>query len=323
MNKHLKILTLLALAALAAPRVFADGDVNAGTSASAFLKIPAGSPRAQALGNAYVSLAEGPDALYWNPAGVSTNTNKEVHVSYLQWIGDFKARTLAYVQPFGRTILAITGNYMDMGDIPRMDLQGVPQSQGNNIDVRDFVGTVSLARGFFDNVFQVGGTFKYINENLDSNNYNNIAFDLGGKLDFGLLGLGAAIVNWGDTAQVPTGIRGGAHIKTKYYTIVGEAVKYVDYRLQYGVGLEIHIPEDLLQVARFDLRAGWYSRDQAGTNDSTHFLSNIGLDKTTNVSFGFGLYSDEVFGYGTRLDFAMTPFGALGTVYNAAIGIQF
>ena len=33
---------------------------NAGTSASAFLKIDAGSPRAQALGNAYVSIADGP-----------------------------------------------------------------------------------------------------------------------------------------------------------------------------------------------------------------------------------------------------------------------
>ncbi|MDR0291874.1 MAG: hypothetical protein LBI01_03760, partial [Elusimicrobium sp.] len=271
---------------------------------------------------AYASLAEGPDAIYWNPAGLSVATNKEIHVSYLQWIGDYKARTLAYVQPFGKTILAVSGNYMDISGLDRRDDLGVPQSEGNDINVRNFVGTVSLARGFFDNFLQLGGTFKYINENLDSNTYNNIAFDVGGKLDFGVFGLGAAMINIGDSAEVPTGLRGGAHIKTKYYTIVGEAIKYVDYRLQYGAGLEIHIPEDLLQVARFDLRAGWYSRDQAGTNESS-WTSRVGLDKTSNVSFGFGLYSDEVFGYGTRLDFAMTPYGAFGTVYNVAVGVQF
>jgi len=322
MNKHLKILTLLTLAALTAQYAFADGDASAGTSASAFLKIPAGSPRAEALGNAYASLAEGPDSIYWNPAGLSTSTNKEIHVSYLQWIGDYKARTLAFVQPMGKTIIAISGNYMDISGIDRRDLEGVPQSEGNDVNVRNFVGTVSLARGFINNILQLGGTFKYINENLDTNTYNNIAFDIGGKLDFGKIGLGAAMVNIGPSGEVPTGIRGGAHFKTKYYTLVGEAIKYTDYRLQYGAGIEIHIPEDLLQVARFDLRAGWYSRDAAGTNTDS-ITAKLGLDKTTNVSFGFGLYSDEVFGYGTRIDFAMTPFGAFGTVYNAAIGVQF
>ena len=322
MNKYLKILAILTTIGLLAPYAFADGDPNAGTSASAFLKIPAGTPRAQALGNAYVSLAEGPDSIYWNPAGLSVATNKEIHVSYLQWIGDYKARTLAYVQPMGKTILAISGNYMDISGLDRRDDQGVGQPEGNNINVRNFVGTVSLARGFFDNFIQVGGTFKYINENLDTNTYNNIAFDVGGKLDFGKVGLGAAMINIGPSGEVPTGIRGGAHLKTKYYTLIAEAIKYNDYRLQYGAGLEIHIPDDLLQVARFDLRAGWYSRDQAGTNQDS-WTSRVGLDKTTNVSFGFGMYSDEVFGYGTRIDFAMTPFGAFGTVYNLAAGVQF
>ncbi|WP_424246074.1 hypothetical protein Dip510_000993 [Elusimicrobium posterum] len=298
----------------------ASGYKDAGTSASAFLKIPFGSPRAQALGNAYASLAEGADAIFWNPAGLSTATNKEVHVSYMKWIGDYKSRTLTYVQPMGKTILAISGNYMDIKDFDFRDEQGIPQYEDGN--VRNFVGTVTLARGFFSNVLQIGGSFKYVNENMVGNHYNNIAFDVGAKLDFNKVGLGIAGLNLGDSDEVPTGIRGGAHIKTRYWTVVGEVIKYTDYKLQYGAGLEFHIPEDILEVARFDLRVGYYSREDAGTSEDS-WTENIGLDKTSKVSFGFGISSNEVFGYGTTLDFAMTPYGALGTVYNIAIGVQF
>ena len=55
---------------------------NAGTSASAFLKIDAGSPRAQALGNAYVSIADGPESLFWNPAGAASATTRELQFAY-------------------------------------------------------------------------------------------------------------------------------------------------------------------------------------------------------------------------------------------------
>ncbi|MGB2579817.1 hypothetical protein AAIR98_001736 [Elusimicrobium simillimum] len=322
MNKYFKRLVILTILAMCSTALFAKDSKWAGTSASAFLKIPAGSPRAQALGNAYASLAEGADAIYWNPAGLSTATTKEVHVSYLQWIGDYKARTLAFVQPMGKTIIAFSGNYMDIDGFEWKDEQGIPTSEGVNGDVRNFVGTVSIARGFFDNILQLGGTFKYVNENNVGEHYNNIAFDVGAKLDFNRVGLGFAAVNLGDSDEVPTGLRGGAHFKTKYYTIVGEVIKYTDYKLQYGVGLEIHIPEDLLQVARFDLRAGYYSRDKAGINEDS-WTESLGLDKTNQVSFGFGLYSNEIFGYGTSIDFAMTPFGALGTVYNVSVGLQF
>ncbi|ACC98762.1 hypothetical protein Emin_1212 [Elusimicrobium minutum Pei191] len=324
MNKYFKILVTLAITVLCASGLYAQsgGYKGAGTSASAFLKLPFGSPRAQALGNAYVSLADGADSLFWNPAGISTATSREVHLSYLDWLQGYKARTLSYIQPMGKTIIALSGNYMDMDGFEWRNSQGTPQTEGVDGDVRNFVGMASIARGFFDNIFQIGGTFKYINENNVGEHYNNVAFDVGAKLDFNKVGLGFAAVNLGDSDEVPTGLRGGAHFQTKYWTVVGEIIKYTDYRLQYGVGLEIHIPEDLLQVARFDLRAGYYSREDTGKSDES-WTEKIGLDNTSKVSFGFGLYSDEVFGYGTRIDFAMTPFGALGTTYNVAVGVQF
>ena len=170
---------------------------------------------------------------------------------------------------------------------------------------------------------QIGGTAKYINEKLDSNRYTNVGFDVGAKLRLvNWLGLGGAIVNIGDKDDMPRGLRLGADLNTRYFTISGEYMDYRDDDARYGVGLEVHIPEDLLSVARFDLRVGYYTRDNTGISTSKG-LQSLGLDETSKVSFGFGIYSSELFGYGASIDYAVTPFGALGTSQQIAVGIQF
>ncbi len=308
--------------ALAAPSAWADSYADAGTSASAFLKINAGSPRAQALGNAYVSIADGPEALFWNPAGAASATTKEIQFAYLDYLQGYKARTLAYLQPMGKTIIGVTANYMDMDGFDYRDESGRLQPVVGK-PVQNFVGSLSLARGFFNQGLQLGATAKYINEKLDTYRYTNVGFDVGAKArPWKWLGLGGAIVNIGDKDEMPRGWRAGADIDTKYWTLSGEYMKYRDDKGRYGVGLEVHIPEDLLQVARFDLRVGYYDRESTGYSDSEN-LKSLGLDSTSKVSFGFGIYSSELFGYGASIDYAVTPFGALGTSQQIAVSVQF
>lgn len=309
--------------AMAAPAAWADSYADAGTSASAFLKINAGSPRAQALGNAYVSIADGPEALFWNPAGAASATTKEVQFAYLDYLQGYKARTLAYLQPMGKTIIGVTANYMDMDGFDYRDESGRPQPSEGGKPVQNFVGSLSLARGFFNQGLQLGATAKYINEKLDTYRYTNVGFDVGAKArPWKWLGLGGAIVNIGDKDEMPRGWRVGADIDTKYWTLSGEYMKYRDDKGRYGIGLEVHIPEDLLQVARFDLRVGYYDRESTGYSNSEN-LKSLGLDSTSKVSFGFGIYSSELFGYGASIDYAVTPFGALGTSQQIAVSVQF
>ncbi|MBQ8033148.1 MAG: hypothetical protein IJ266_04260 [Elusimicrobiaceae bacterium] len=301
---------------------------NAGTSAAAFLKIDAGTPRAQALGNAFVSVADGPEALFWNPAGAASATTREVQFTYLDYLQGYKARTLAYLQPIGKTIIGLTVNYMDMKNFDFRDWQGRPNPEVG-VPVQNFVGSLSIARGFFNQKLQLGGTAKYVSERLDNGNgghnyYDNVGFDAGAKLRLvNWLGLGGALVNLGDKDEMPRGFRVGADLNTRYFTISGEYMKYRDDRGRYGVGLEVHIPEDLLQVARFDLRVGYYTRDNTGINTDDKWVKKIGLEETSRVSFGFGIYSAELFGYGASIDYAVTPFGALGTSQQIAIALQF
>ncbi|WP_428070957.1 hypothetical protein [Candidatus Avelusimicrobium alvi] len=324
MNIRLKVLiACLTVGLVSANASAASIDSNAGTSASAFLKINAGSPRAQALGNAYVSIADGPEALFWNPAGAASATTRELQFSYLDYLQGYKARTLAYLQPIGKTIIGVTVNYMDMDGF---DFRGEYSKQQPEVGVpvQNFVGSLSVARGFFDQKLQIGGTAKYISEKLDTDHYDNVGFDVGAKLRLvNWLGLGGALVNIGDKEEMPRGLRLGADLNTRYFTLSGEYMKYRDDKARYGVGLEIHIPEDLLQVARFDLRVGYYTRENTGTNEKDSWVGDLGLAETSKVSFGFGIYSSELFGYGASIDYAVTPFGALGTSQQIALAIQF
>ena len=323
MNIRLKVLIACLTVGLASASASASSiDTYAGTSASAFLKIDAGSPRAQALGNAYVSIADGPEALFWNPAGAASATTRELQFAYLDYLQGYKARTLAYLQPIGKTIIGVTLNYMDVDGFDFRSTTGAPNLEVGT-PVQNFVGGLSIARGFFDQKLQIGGTAKYISEKLDSNHYNNVGFDVGAKLRLvNWLGLGGALVNIGDREEMPRGLRLGADINTRYFTISGEYMEYRDDKARYGVGLEIHIPEDLLQVARFDLRVGYYTRDNTGVS-TEDWVSSLGLEETSKVSFGFGIYSSELFGYGASIDYAVTPFGALGTSQQIALAIQF
>jgi hypothetical protein len=83
------------------------------------------------------------------------------------------------------------------------------------------------------------------------------------------------------------------------------------------------VPEDLIQVAAFELRVGYYNRDSTGWAEEGSIGDKIGLETTSKVTLGFGFYSSEVFGYGLGLDYAMMPSGALGTAHQLAVRLQF
>ena len=326
MNIKTKVLLTCITLSLCGVNAFAISS-EAGTSAGAFLKIDAGAPRAQALGNAYVSVADGPEALFWNPAGSASATTRELQFSYLDYLQGYKSRSLAYLQPIGRTILGISLNYMDMKNFDFRDEWGYLQPEVG-VPVQNFVGSVSLARGFINQKIQIGGTAKYVTEKLyngeGNNHYDAVGFDVGAKVRLvRWLGLGGALVNIGEKEEMPQGLRLGADLNTRYFTVSGEYTKYRDDKVRYGVGLEVHIPEDLLQLARFDLRVGYYTRDNTGVNEEDSWVKDVGLQETSRVSFGFGIYSAELFGYGASLDSAVTPFGALGTSQQIALSVQF
>jgi len=320
----MKKLTLIFVIMFSTLALWADIHDNAGTSASAFLKLGTGAPEGQALGNSFTALSHGTQALFWNPAGAAVANTREFQVSHMQWFEGVGDTAIAYIQPIGKTNLGVTLRYLRLSNLEFRNEEGGHFDYNGQV-IQDYVATVSLARTFFG-FLDIGGTAKYINENNFGVKHVNPAFDVGGRLRFGrndTLVLGLMGQNLGDKDEVPSALRGGLAFNTKYYTLTGELVKYVDDKCRYGLGLVIHIPEELIEVAVFDIRIGYYNRENTGSAEEGDLADKIGLADTSKLTFGFGFYSSEVMGYGLGIDYAMMPSGALGTAHQLAVRIQF
>lgn len=299
-------------------------DPNAGTSAATFLKLGAGSPRAQALGRAYVAIAEGPEALVWNPAGIAASQTKEVHFSYLSWLQDYSGQYMGYVHPMGRTVIGANMAYFSMSGFDVRDEAGIPQ-QGETVRSQSGFGTLSIARSFFLENLYLGASVKSVLEDNDGTRYSNTVFDLGAVVKLGRkISLGWSMMNLSGNKQDIVQVQrlGAAFHLNSIFTLSVENEMPSDNRSRVGVGAEFTIPEQILQVGRLSFRAGYFSADNYGQSFDG-FLRRFNLDRTSGISFGFGLYTSEVFGYGMGIDYALVPYGALGKSNQIAVRFQF
>lgn len=91
-------LVLSAVMAAAQANPAWGGADNAAGSAAQFLRVGAGA-RALGMGEAYGPVAEGPEAIYWNPAGLAQVTRPELSYSHFELLRYFHYDFIAYAQP--------------------------------------------------------------------------------------------------------------------------------------------------------------------------------------------------------------------------------
>ena len=186
-----------------------SGRVCAGEYAADFLRIGTGA-RALAMGGAYVALANGVSAPYWNPAGLSGLRGYAVqldHVSLFKGLSQYNALSLALGFD-KRMALSLTWIRLGVDDIPRYaTLQGTRldrltqtsyrstgEAEGYFSDTEDALFFTFARKEFFDLYFgggmadnpvpaefSFGISGKYIRQNLDD------AVGTGQGLDAGLL----------------------------------------------------------------------------------------------------------------------------------------
>jgi len=323
-----KSLTLLAAAAALLlgplPRAYA-ADSNVGTDGAAFMKIPTGSPRVQALGNNGVSLVEGGEAMNVNPAGIASAQMREASFSYLSWIQDYSGQYMSYVHPIGQSVIGVNLAYYGIKDFDVRDAEGKPQ-YGADVKVRNGYASISIAKGFFMEKFLVGVSAKEVLEDNYTTEYKNLVFDMGAVLRLGRkLSLGWAGQNYsGKKHQVVKVTRlGGAFAFNPFVTLALEQKTYSDRKGRLGGGVELNLPEELLQVGRVALRAGYSPSDSLGKNMTDKTLDSFGLNDVSGWSFGVGLYSAQALGYGIGFDYTLAPYGALGKASQMALRFQF
>lgn len=317
-------LALAALLLLVGGSAFAI-DPNAGTGGAAFLRLGQGSARAMALGDSFVALAEGSDSLIYNPAGLAVTQQKEVVYSYLRYVQQVDSPLyIAYANPMGRTVWGANMAYVGADNFDVRDANGVPQPD-TNVHVRDGFGTFGLARSFWYEKLFLGGALREVHEDNAGNVHDTLVGDVGviAKPN-NVLSLAFAFQNFGTSVgNVASIARGGAGFRLGDFVNLGlEVNKAADRGARVGLGAEFLVPEEYLELGQLTFRVGWYNSDNLGQNYSDA-LKALHLDRASGLSFGFGLFTSQAFGYGLGLDYAFVPYGALGAVDQISLKVKF
>jgi hypothetical protein len=321
-NRLFAALLLLSVLAGGSARAASSG---AGTSGANFLKIGQGSARAMAMGGAYVALSEGSDAMTWNPAGLAVTQQREFSFSYLRYIQQVDSPLyLGYAHPMGRTTWGANLSYVSVSGFDVRDAQGVPQS-GDQVTVRDGLMGVGIARSFWYEKLFLGVSGRVVHEDIAGSVKDTVVGDAGAILKPNpTLSLGFALQNFGSGAgNVARITRAGAAVRMgDFMTVSAELSKASDSGSRIALGGEFQLPEEYLDVGQLTFRIGYRSGDGYGQSyDKT--LEGLRLDRASNLSFGFGLYTSQAFGYGVSLDYAFVPYGALGTVDQISVKLKF
>jgi opacity protein-like surface antigen len=173
-----------------------------GTTAAPFLTIGVGS-RAGAMGGSYVAVAEGPSAMFWNPAGIASVTRPTLEFSYATWFVDATIQQAAFamnmpgVGNVGLSVQALSYGEMQVTTIAS------PDGTGELFSPLDFVVGVTYGRALTDR-FQIGGSGKLISQRIWNSSASGFAMDLGVHYRAGWknLRIGASMSNFGTNMRL-------------------------------------------------------------------------------------------------------------------------
>lgn len=270
--------------------------------------------RASAMGGAYISLATGAEATYYNPAGLSYVKETSIVFDHTTWFAGINHEFAAVAHNFGEAIgtfaISATALYTDQMEVTT-PLQ--PDGTGETFQAANYRIGLSYARVLTDHV-SFGGTVNYINMSLfrgfDASAYS---LDIATMYvtDFRGFRFGMMISNFGSDVKfvneaypLPLNFTFGAAVnaidgKQLKLTLSGSAVKPNDGKPLAQVGAEL-VYDDAVA-----LRAGY----DPGNDTETY-------------SFGVGARAN-ILGYQTEFDYAYSNYGLLGGINRFELVLAF
>ncbi|MBN1756244.1 PorV/PorQ family protein [bacterium] len=257
--------------------------------------------RSLAMGRAYTSIAEGGDALLWNPAGLGGVERWELSLMYAPLYVDSRMSYVSFVYPIesiGK--FGLSWVMLGMSDFERRDEY--------NVSLGEFSASQSAinfgyGRWFWHKRFKLGLGTRYILYSLDedkASGWGGIDFGFMSKPVMRKLTLGMAVQNIGTATiaedEYPIAFRAGLNYRLLRSLLVSADVDLLSERAIFPrVGLEYRLGRIL------NLRAGY---------DGNEVTFGLGLTLTEiNLLFT----SFDLKGNHTRIDYAG---GAMNSVGN-------
>lgn len=295
-----------------------------GTTSFQFLKVIP-TARAIGMGGAYSTIGIGSESMFWNPAGLTTVSNLDASVSYLDWFMDVAQYSFSAAYSLGELgTFGVFGMMTDVGTIKETKVSylgyqnGVynPGLTGNTFSPNSIVLGLSYAKDLNDR-FSFGLNVKYANEDLVYYSKGAIIFDAGMlyKTGYKSIVVGASIRNFGQEIvyidrnyPLPQILNIGvssylfsdddpliSKIDNHSLLLSADIIQPRDYDQQYAVGLEYAFSKMLY------LRGGYLFNSD-----------NDGINLGAGVSFK-----------GTTVDYAFSDYGEfLGSVHRISISVS-
>lgn len=288
------------------------GAADAGSSAAAFLKIGVGA-RAVGMGEAQAAAAEGPEALYWNPAGLAVNSRRAVSFTHNEWLEDVRYEYLGLSYPlFNLGTIGFSAGRVGMGKLTGRDEQG---NYTGEFGASDMVLSLGYARRLF-NFLAVGAAAEYISSKIEDESASAFAGSVGavGELPLPGLAVGVSASNIGGEMKfidkgdpLPLALRGGVAYLLPFggenneLMVAVDAVKFNDRDdVMVNTGVEYWFMKTIAA------RAGY-----KGNYDEDGLTGGLGFKYSPTANLGL------------LADYAYADMGLFGATHRISLGMQF
>ncbi len=298
--------------------------------------------RAEAMGGAFVAVADDASALYWNPAGLGLLSESRLSGAHTEYLAGIRYEWVGFVQPVQDVgSVGASGKFLFGGDVAHtVESPGGVQERGTfaytTRNVQVAVGSKPLGR------FRVGGGIELAREGFD---FSSAAAEIpASETDVTLVHVGGLYTPPFDGVRVGAALRNvGSDIE-----LAGEPAP-VPRLLQIGGSYERRIeslPDDpgvdafemgvtpsaaadaavitLSMDLRFmraespGLRAGAEYRFRNGFAIRAGYRSDGPFDVASRLSAGLGYLTDSY-----EVDYAFAPMGDLGSVHRMSFTLRF
>ncbi len=322
---------------------------NRGGAALEFLRVGA-SGRALGMGDAFAPVAEGADAMYWNPAGMVQSRRPEASYSHVEMLEFFHHEHAAYVHPIGnsRNAVGFSATFFYQDSINRVSNANQPlgsfkphseafafgfahafgggdtlADSGSLYDFEDRPIYEVNRRGDKGRHFRAGNVMfgaagKYVSETLNTRKATALVFDMGLLLrpesipEFSLSG---TVRNFGSR---PKFINERQDLPTEFSA--GTAYSASSEHKRILIALETVVPVYGIPYGKLGLEYSVSIRKTGFMSFRTGYKSISAADLgfisgiTGGIGFGFGRFN---------FDFGFQPLGDLGEVYRGSAGYRF
>ena len=268
-----------------------ESSSNAGTASILLLRIGP-NPRISSMSEAFSGLANDENALYYNPAGLSTIASAGISLNHTEWFEDIRIENLTFAYPISKKMgIGLGLTHLWMPSIESFDYLG--QSLGS-IDVSSSIVDFGFSYKI-QSAFSVGIGVKYFQEKLATYSAAGFGFDLGLLLKTMISGLsvGIAAQNYGgnikydqQNQKIPLTFRGGLSYQLARTSLLFslDVIKSSDSDIRIYLGSEYTFNNQL------SLRIG--NKFSEAEIFTPSFGAGFHLQGRYNFYYTYGMYSD-------------------------------